>query len=50
MRARFQADQLDCVPQVLTALDSLFIVEGPDELRDCIRARADRLAMAANAH
>lgn len=50
VRVRFRAERLDWVPQILTALDAPFIVEGPDELRDRIRALADRLATAANAN
>lgn len=49
VRVRIRAERLDWVPGVLTALDAPFVVEGPDELRDRVRALADRLLAAADA-
>ncbi|KOV67508.1 helix-turn-helix transcriptional regulator [Streptomyces sp. MMG1121] len=48
VRVRFSAERLDWVPQVLTALGAPFVVEGPEELREAVRALADRLRAAAD--
>lgn len=48
-RVEIRADQLDWVPGVLVALDADLVVEGPDELRDRVRALARRLLTASGA-
>jgi predicted DNA-binding transcriptional regulator YafY len=45
-RVEIRAEQLDWVPGVLAALDADLVVEGPDELRDRLRALAQRLLTA----
>jgi predicted DNA-binding transcriptional regulator YafY len=47
VRVRIHAERLDWVPGVLVALDAPFVVEGPDDLRDGVRALAGRLRAAA---
>ncbi|MEV7602039.1 YafY family protein [Kitasatospora sp. NPDC089797] len=47
LRVELRAERLDWLPPVLAALDRPFVVERPDELRDLVRAAADRLAAGA---
>ncbi|TDV56256.1 helix-turn-helix transcriptional regulator [Actinophytocola oryzae] len=43
VRVRIEAERLDWIPGVLTALDAPFVIESPDELRETVRALATRL-------
>ena len=45
-RVEIRAEQLDWVPGVLAALDADLVIEGPEELRDRVRALARRLLAA----
>jgi predicted DNA-binding transcriptional regulator YafY len=47
VRVEIRAERLDWVPALLAGLDRAFVVEGPDELRDLVRALARRLHDAA---
>jgi predicted DNA-binding transcriptional regulator YafY len=47
VRVEIRAERLDWVPALLAGLDRPFVVEGPDELRDLVRALARRLHDAA---
>ncbi|MER6571534.1 YafY family protein [Streptomyces sp. NPDC001093] len=42
-----RVERLDWLPGVLASLDRPFVIERPDELRDLVRAFADRLATRA---
>ncbi|SEG80302.1 transcriptional regulator [Actinacidiphila yanglinensis] len=46
-RVELRAEHLDWLPPVLASLDRPFVVERPAELRDLVRAFADRLASCA---
>lgn len=46
VRVRLRAERLDWVPSVLASIDAPFVVEGPGELRDHVRALARRLDRA----
>ena len=43
VRVRLRAERLDWLPPLLVSLDSPFVIEQPDELRDLISAFAARL-------
>ncbi len=43
VRVQMRAERLDWVPAALAALDADLVVEGPDELRDRVRALGERL-------
>ncbi len=45
-RVTLRADSLDWVPALLAGLPVPFVVEGPEELRELVRATAERLADA----
>ena len=47
-RVQIRAESLDWIPGVLASLDLPFVIEGPDELRDLVRALAERLAASAD--
>ncbi|KUN05155.1 transcriptional regulator [Streptomyces yokosukanensis] len=47
LRVELRAERLDWLPAVLAALDRPFVIERPDELRDLVIARAERLASYA---
>ena len=47
VRVEIRAERLDWVPGVLAALDAELVIEGPDELRDRVRALGRRLVDAA---
>ncbi|HEX7308091.1 YafY family protein [Lentzea sp.] len=47
-RVRIRAENLDWIPPLLARLDRPFVVEQPDELRDLIRALAERLIANTN--
>ena len=49
VRVHIRAEHLEWVPAVLAGLDRPFQIDGPDALRDLVRALADRLANAAGA-
>jgi predicted DNA-binding transcriptional regulator YafY len=49
VRVRIRAQRLDWIPPLLAALDRPFVVEQPDDLRDLVRALANRLAGHAEA-
>jgi predicted DNA-binding transcriptional regulator YafY len=44
VRAHIRAERLDWIPPRLAALDRPFVIEAPAELRDLMRALADRLS------
>ncbi|QCQ90621.1 helix-turn-helix transcriptional regulator [Rhodococcus sp. SGAir0479] len=44
VRAELRVERLDWLPGVLAALDRPFVIERPEELRDLVKALADRLA------
>ncbi|ONI81395.1 transcriptional regulator [Actinosynnema sp. ALI-1.44] len=44
VRMRIRAQRLDWIPPLLAALDSPFVVEQPDSLRELVKALAARLA------
>jgi predicted DNA-binding transcriptional regulator YafY len=44
LRVDLRAERLDWLPPVLASLDRPFVIERPAELRDLVRALADRLA------
>ena len=48
VRVELRAERLDWVPGLLAALDADLVVEGPDELRDRVRALGRRLLDAAD--
>jgi predicted DNA-binding transcriptional regulator YafY len=48
VRVEIRAEQLDWLPGVLAGLDADLVVEGPDELRDLVRALGQRLLAAAD--
>ncbi|MET7680549.1 WYL domain-containing protein [Streptomyces sp. NPDC005423] len=43
VRVRIRAERLDWIPPLLAALDRPFVIEGPEALRDLVRALARRL-------
>ncbi len=47
VRARWRVQRLDWAPSVLAGLDCPFVIEEPDELRERVRALAERLATYA---
>lgn len=47
-RAEIHAESLDWLPPVIGALDCEVTIEGPDELRDRVRAAAARMVRAAD--
>lgn len=47
LRLELRAERLDWLPPVLAALDRPFVIEHPAELRDHVRALADRLTSYA---
>ena len=47
-RAEIRAESLDWLPSVIAALDCEVTIEGPDELRDRVRAAAARMLHAAD--
>jgi predicted DNA-binding transcriptional regulator YafY len=47
VRVEISAERLDWVPALLARLDRDFVIEGPDELRELVRALARRLADSA---
>jgi len=49
VRARWRVQRLDWVPSVLAGLDCPFVIEEPAELRERVRALAERLATYAEA-
>ena len=49
VRAHWRVQRLDWVPSVLAGLDRPFIIEEPDQLRERVRALAERLATYAEA-
>ena len=49
VRARWRVQRLDWVPSVLAGLDRPFVIEEPAELRERVRALAERLATYAEA-
>jgi predicted DNA-binding transcriptional regulator YafY len=49
VRARWRVQRLDWVPSVLAGLDRPFVIEEPGELRERVRALAERLATYAEA-
>ncbi|WP_031465587.1 helix-turn-helix transcriptional regulator [Sciscionella sediminilitoris] len=49
VRARIRAQRLEWLPPLLAALDRPFVIEGPDALRELVRALAGRLAEHAGA-
>ncbi|NUR42298.1 MAG: WYL domain-containing protein, partial [Streptomyces sp.] len=48
LRVGLRAERLDWLPPVLAALDRPFVIERPAELRDLVRALADRLTSYAH--
>jgi predicted DNA-binding transcriptional regulator YafY len=48
-RVELTAERLDWVPLLLARLDRPFVIERPDELRDHVRALAERLTESARA-
>ena len=44
VRVRLRAERLDWVPALLASLNRPFVIESPDELREEVRALAERLA------
>ena len=46
-RAEIHAESLDWLPPVIAALDCEVTIDGPDELRDRVRAAAARMSRAA---
>ncbi|QWF80713.1 helix-turn-helix transcriptional regulator [Amycolatopsis sp. CA-230715] len=48
VRAKIRAHRLDWIPPLLAALDRPFVIDGPEELRDLVRALATRLAADAD--
>lgn len=46
-RVDVRAERLEWLPSVLAALDRPFVIDRPEELRDRVRALADRLAASA---
>jgi predicted DNA-binding transcriptional regulator YafY len=49
VRVELTAERLDWVPLLLARLDRPFVIERPDELRDHVRALAERLTESARA-
>jgi predicted DNA-binding transcriptional regulator YafY len=47
LRVELRAERLDWLPPALASLDRPFVIERPDELRDLVIARAERLASYA---
>lgn len=49
LRVELRAERLHWIPPLLAALDCPFVIDRPTELRDLVRALADRLVLDASA-
>lgn len=49
VRAQIRAERLDWIPPLLAGVDRPFVIERPDELRELVKALANRLAANAEA-